>query len=335
MQFYGMTRRGFVRMMGSVGLGAAVGAKAGCDECEDRPAQAVPQAYRYDISHLAADDGGLPRLQRVRSIDTELAGAWALAGEPGGHLAVGCARELAILDAEGQALRRWTLDQPGSALAWDETGRLWVAQAEQVQCYSRRGELREVQPIAEDTGYVTAIAVSGDDLFVADADTRTVSRYHGGRRVWRIDGFHIPSRHFHLALGSDKLLWVAHTGRHRIEAYDFTGELVRSWGEPGMSVHGFSGCCNPSHFAILADGRFVSSEKGLHRAKLHDTQGQVQAMVIDATTLAVDVNAPVPPAASLGVPRGPLVAAMDTATVAVLHPHNGGLHMMQLPGEGP
>ena len=40
-----------------------------------------------------------------------------------------------------------------------------------------------------------------------------------------------------------------------------------------MQWDGFSGCCNPSHIALLSDGSFVTSEKGLVRIKIHAPNG--------------------------------------------------------------
>jgi hypothetical protein len=46
-----------------------------------------------------------------------------------------------------------------------------------------------------------------------------------------------------------------------------------------MELDGFSGCCNPSHFAIRSDGWFVTCEKGLERVKLHDSKGAFSCVV--------------------------------------------------------
>jgi hypothetical protein len=46
-----------------------------------------------------------------------------------------------------------------------------------------------------------------------------------------------------------------------------------------MQIEGFCGCCNPSHLAILADGSFVTSEKGLPRVKIYNRLGQLVSVV--------------------------------------------------------
>lgn len=46
-----------------------------------------------------------------------------------------------------------------------------------------------------------------------------------------------------------------------------------------MQMDGFSGCCNPSNIAILSDGSFVTSEKGIERVKIHDVTGEFNCLV--------------------------------------------------------
>jgi hypothetical protein len=46
-----------------------------------------------------------------------------------------------------------------------------------------------------------------------------------------------------------------------------------------MEIEGFCGCCNPSHFVILDDGSFVTSEKGIVRVKVYNRLGNVVSVV--------------------------------------------------------
>ena len=46
-----------------------------------------------------------------------------------------------------------------------------------------------------------------------------------------------------------------------------------------MDIEGFCGCCNPVNFAMLPDGRFVTCEKGLPRAKVYDADGAFASVV--------------------------------------------------------
>jgi hypothetical protein len=46
-----------------------------------------------------------------------------------------------------------------------------------------------------------------------------------------------------------------------------------------MALDGFCGCCNPSYIAILPDGTFVTSEKGLDRVKIYTADGRYAGVV--------------------------------------------------------
>jgi hypothetical protein len=92
----------------------------------------------------------------------------------------------------------------------------------------------------------------------------------------------VPSPYFDLEIGRDNLLWVTNPGNHRIEAYTFDGHLEASWGEASFGIGGFCGCCNPSYFTILPDGRFVTSEKGLARVKVNSAKGAFESVVAGA-----------------------------------------------------
>jgi len=55
--------------------------------------------------------------------------------------------------------------------------------------------------------------------------------------------------------------------------------LRGGWGEGSFGPEGFSGCCNPTYFAFLSDGSFVTSEKGLVRVKIHRESGEFLSYV--------------------------------------------------------
>ena len=98
-------------------------------------------------------------------------------------------------------------------------------------------------------------------------------------------GFGIPSPYFDVAVGPQGLLHVVNPGLLRIEAYTFAGKWVSQWGEASSKVDGFNGCCNPSHFAFLSDGRFVTAEKGTSRVKVSSRKGELQCVVAGPQTV--------------------------------------------------
>jgi hypothetical protein len=87
---------------------------------------------------------------------------------------------------------------------------------------------------------------------------------------------------------------VTNPGRLRLESYDNKGNLRSFWGKASMSIDGFCGCCNPTHFALTRDGYFVTSEKGIPRIKIVDPAGQLHKVValadqFDENTEGIDI----------------------------------------------
>jgi hypothetical protein len=91
--------------------------------------------------------------------------------------------------------------------------------------------------------------------------------------------FMVPSPHMDVAVAADGTVWIANPGNHRVEGYNREGQLQKVWGRFGTQVDAFFGCCNPSDFALLSDGSFVTAEKGLARVKQYDSDGKFQCVV--------------------------------------------------------
>jgi len=165
-------------------------------------------------------------------------------------------------------------------------GTVYVGMKDRMEVYDSRGTLKSRWGSPGEDAILTSVAVSGNDVFVADAGERVVLRYDSsGRLVSRIGDFVVPSPYFDVAVAPDGSLRVANTGLHRIETYAFDGSLKSYWGEASTDIKGFSGCCNPANFAILSDGRFVTCEKGLPRVKVYSKMGVFESVVAGADLL--------------------------------------------------
>ena len=46
-----------------------------------------------------------------------------------------------------------------------------------------------------------------------------------------------------------------------------------------VEIDGFQGCCNPVRIAVMEDGSFVTSEKGVVRIKIYDQSGTLRSVV--------------------------------------------------------
>jgi hypothetical protein len=107
-------------------------------------------------------------------------------------------------------------------------------------------------------------------------------------------------------------------GRHRICAFTDGGDLEITWGEPSFELEGFSGCCNPSHLAMLPDGRFVTSEKGIPRVKVYDVDGTFLTVVVGPDGLETEME----PCDVATDSRGRILV-LDGGTVRVFEPKGG------------
>jgi hypothetical protein len=108
----------------------------------------------------------------------------------------------------------------------------------------------------------------------------------------QIHGFIIPSPYFDLAFNPSGELWVVNPGKHTLENYTVDGKLRTWWEATSIKIEGFSGCCNPAHFAFLPDGSFVTSEKGLVRIKTYNPSGEFNNVVAAPLKFKEEGHAP-------------------------------------------
>ena len=156
--------------------------------------------------------------------------------------------------------------------------RIYAAVANTIQVFDLGGKLVADWGPYEQKCYITS--VSANDSYVAFADmvSKTVFVMDTGGEVKYFVGrtgepFVIPSPYFDVALDTDNILYVVNTGKFRMERRTIEGNIIDSFGEPGLAPEYFCGCCNPSHFTLTRNG-YVTAEKGLNRIKLLDKNGR-------------------------------------------------------------
>jgi hypothetical protein len=240
--------------------------------------------FVYDVKDLARIDPNLILYEETASpISTGFTHARGLAVGPQGAIYVAGDKAIRRFSETGQILAEIELAGIPGCLVVEGDGKVYIGMKDHVEVYdSQRKRLASWQSLG-DNAVLTSIAVSKDDVFVADAGSRIVLHYDTtGKLINRIGqkdpqrnipGFVIPSPYFDLAVASDGLLRVVNPGRHRIEAYTFEGDLELWWGQFSSDLKGFCGCCNPVNFAMLDDDSFVTCEKGLVRVKIYDPKG--------------------------------------------------------------
>jgi hypothetical protein len=285
-------------------LAGALGCTAllGCRGCATNPPRGAarrgdpttePKISAYD-ARIAAVGVIDPAQIRYREgqplVPAGLAALRAIAVGPDDRIYAGGGRDLVALSPQGDTLRRQTLDGDISCLAVDATGRLYAGLGAAVHAFDAAGRPTATFVGIGTNAIITSLAAIGDDIFAADARSRTVLRYgpdgvlkntiSGQQGQPEERGFIVPSPFFDLMAGQGDTLWVVNPGRHRLEEYAFTGERIGAWPErAGMGLENFCGCCNPIHVARLADGSVVTSEKGLPRVKVYAARGAFTGVV--------------------------------------------------------
>jgi ligand-binding sensor domain-containing protein len=248
--------------------------------------------YEYDLSDLKETDSNQICYKIALKISPDLENLTAVATDKNGRIYVGGNEDVGkilIYDSKGQLLESVEMRPEISALSINPEGKMFVAMNDFVEVWDTMGVLYDIWKKPNEKAIFTSIAATEQDVFVADAGNKLVHHYNLNGKILHeigskdsikgVRGFVIPSPYFDLAPGRDNEIWVVNPGRHSLEAYTYNGELISSWKRTSMSLDGFSGCCNPTHMAILSDGSFVTSEKGLVRVKIHLPSGDFKCLV--------------------------------------------------------
>ncbi len=251
--------------------------------------EAYQNPYEYDMDALREVDENLLCYEETLSFPVGMKTPHSLAVDANDRIWVGGKDQLTVFDASGK--QQNTFNQPGiiNCLALGEDGDIYLGMHDHVEVLGPEGRLIGIWETLNEKVLFTGIALMGDEVFVADAGNKVVYRFDRDgillNRIGEKDtaagvpGFIIPSPYFDLAVGREGQLWVVNPGRHALEAYNSEGNIVSTWSRTSMQPEGFSGCCNPAHIAMLPDGSFVTSEKGIERVKIHLPSGDFKCMV--------------------------------------------------------
>lgn len=254
------------------------------------PGQDIPRKNQFDygMESLRKPDT-IPSYTEILPIRPDIKELWSIASDPSGKIYAGGKDKVEIFLSGGKKTGGFAFRGFASCIAWMTPGLLVIGMENHVEIYTISGKLVARQEPPDSNSMITSIAVSGNVIFLADAGNKTVWKYDRNGKVTgkigekdperNIPGFVVPSPFFDVAVSPAGELWVANPGRHELENYKPDGTLVSHWGEASITLEGFTGCCNPSHFTILPDGCFVTSEKGLERVKIYSPGGKYLRLV--------------------------------------------------------
>jgi hypothetical protein len=259
--------------------------------------------WEFELDPFQKIDPDLIWYEDTGHIELTVQNPRGLASGPGGNVYVTGDKILVIIRDGGKERVRVKLEETAKCVAGDDdNGDIYLGMPDHIEVYDSLGKRKDIWAGLGKFSFITSIAVTSDHVFVANAGGHIILKYDKyGKLLGRIGdkdeargitGFILPSPYFDVAAGSDETIWVTNNGRHLIENYSFDGDLLSSWGTPSMNIEGFSGCCNPMHIALLPDGSFVTSEKGLVRVKVHDPSGEFVCAVAGADQFSGRTIAP-------------------------------------------
>ncbi len=245
--------------------------------------------YQYDLGNLKDVDPKLVTYKEELQMKIGFEEVYGIAVDSKDKIYVVGNDTVEVFNKTGQKTMQFKIEGIARCTAFDGKDRLFLGMMEHVEIRDVEGKLLSKWESMGDKAILTSIALTDSFVFVADAGNNVVYRYnYDGKLINKIgeknkekgiEGFVIPSLYFDLAIGRDGELWVVNPGTHTLMAFAYDGRLISSWTKTSMQIDGFSGCCNPSHVAMLADGSFVTSEKGIERVKIHSPTGELKCVV--------------------------------------------------------
>jgi hypothetical protein len=244
-----------------------------------------------DLTILKKIDSSLVGYKKVKYFETGLKNLSGLTVSQDGRIYVCGNLQMAVFDSSGRRIELFNLDTTASCVAVNGND-VYLGMGAGLAHYNiSERKLDHWKPF-NSKGLITCIAVNGNYVYAADAVNKEIFKYdNAGKMILEIGrkdsitgarGFLLPSPYFDLAFGTFNDMWVANTGRLRIENYTINGHFQSDWGESSFSNIGFGGCCNPAQLTILPDGSFVTYEKGIDKIKVFDPTGTFKCLVAGA-----------------------------------------------------
>ena len=245
--------------------------------------------YALDMKSIRGNDTLAPRYDEVQQIKPGLAETYGIAVDKADRIYVAGEKGVEIYEPSGKREASFALEGVAGCIQVDRDGLIYLGIEDHLEIFNKEGKKRAQWKSCGGDAVITSIAVSDDYVFIADAGNKVVYRYdHAGNLQKKIGekdphesipGFVVPSPWFDLGIDRKGFLWVVNPGRHSLEQVTPDGALISAWGKASMAMEGFCGCCNPSNFAFLSDGSFVTSEKAIERIKVYSPAGDFKCVV--------------------------------------------------------
>jgi len=308
----GVSRRRFlVGALGATAVGAGHSAAA-------QRSQANP--YAYSVTAFEEVDPKWLQYREIASWNVPYAPPRRLSVGRDGTIWVGAATRLLSFDERGRKIVDVDCGEDVVGAAELGDGRLAVALRRAIELRERSGERIARWDPTDKRAWFSGVAARGERVFAADSKARIVRVFDlSGKEVGRFGGkdpargapgLVLPSPTLDVCWHPAGFVVVNNAGRRKVEFYTEEGRLELSWGQAGVGIERFCGCCNPVAVAAGPKGEVFTAEKGLPRVKEYDAHGELQAVVLGPKAFPKVKS-------SAGAPLwGDLVVRLDAATDA-------------------
>lgn len=241
--------------------------------------------WEYDLSNLKKVESQWLTYSELEPVSVQLNELKALAVDDDYHIYVAGDSVIHQFNADHIKINAFTVSGSIKALSVFE-GKIYVGLKNAIEVLSTTGKKIQSWEPLDRRALITSVVVTSKSVYIADAVNKQVLLFtHHGGFINTIapdkPGFIVPSPYFDLAKDADDQVWVVNPGKHQILRIIKDGTLSDAWGKPSWQVEGFSGCCNPTHLAVLPDGQFVTSEKGMVRVKVYSSEKKLVAVAAE------------------------------------------------------
>ena len=245
--------------------------------------------YEYSVENFKQIDSTQFCYEKVAQLNGNFFKVKAIAIDQNDQIIVGDSTTLKIFDKSFEPIADFMVDDEIRCIHAGDQNELFIGFTDHIEIWTPDGFRRAKWNRYDESSIITSIVSTEEWVCVADAGTKRLLLYDkkgnlirsmgekGGEE--RKLGFIIPSPYFDVDVSRDGHFWATNPGIHSLEAFDTTGRMISSWSKTSMHLDGFSGCCNPTHFAFLSDDSFVTCEKGLVRIKIHEPTGAFRCAV--------------------------------------------------------
>lgn len=249
----------------------------------------IQNPYEYDLTEFQKVDENQVCFEESGQLDPDMEKIKGVAVDAKDRIYIAGHQAVVVFDRDGEKVQRFETGGDANCIAVGHQGEIYLGMTDHIEVMDFSGNLLMKWEKPGSKALITSIALDDTIVYVADAGNRVVHQYSSsgdhlmeiGRRNKQTgeQGFIIPSPYFDILVGREDELWVVNPGMHALQSYNQKGEPVSSWNRTSMQLDGFSGCCNPSHIAMLSNGSFVTSEKGIERVKIHLPSGEYDCVV--------------------------------------------------------